>query len=65
MSAAARLVARLEGDLKKLKKDGPVRETAMAVHDDSEIGDTEIRVRGVQTDMRGELPTTASWHVTP
>ena len=24
-----------------------------------------VRVRGVQTDMRGELPSIASWHVTP
>ena len=24
-----------------------------------------VRVRGVQTDMRGELPTIASWQVTP
>src|SRR5256712_2963352 len=23
------------------------------------------RVRGVQTDMRGELPSIATWHVTP
>ncbi|HSI15433.1 MAG TPA: DUF1553 domain-containing protein [Chthoniobacter sp.] len=55
-NAAAKLVKKLEGELKKAKKDGPVRETAMAVHDDSEIADTQIRVRGVQKQKGDTVP---------
>lgn len=56
-NATAKLVKKLEADLKKLKKDGPVRETAMAVRDDSEeIGDTQIRIRGVQKQKGDTVP---------
>ena len=43
----------LEADLKKAEKSGPSRETAMAVHDDSQTADTQIRVRGIEK-QRGE-----------
>jgi len=53
-AAAAKLVKQLEGKLKKLAKDGPVRETAMAVHDAlDDLGGTAIRVRGIEK-QRGE-----------
>jgi hypothetical protein len=51
--AAAKQVKMIEAELKKLKKDGPVRDTAMAVHDDDSIADVQIRVRGVEK-QRGE-----------
>lgn len=49
----AREVKRLEAELKKLRKDGPQREVAMAVQDDKEAADAQIRVRGVEK-QRGE-----------
>ena len=52
-SAAAKQVKKLDADLKKLKKDGPVREAAMAVREDDTIADVQIRVRGVEK-QRGE-----------
>jgi hypothetical protein len=62
ISAASKQVKELEGELKKLKKDGPVRDTAMAVHDDAEIADTQIRVRGVQK-QRGDTVPRGFLHV--
>jgi hypothetical protein len=53
-SDIARHVEKLEADLKKLVKEGPVRETAMAVREDDKIEDTRIRVRGVEK-QRGDL----------
>ena len=44
---------KMDDDLKNAIKNGPVRDTAMAVHDDPETGDTQIRVRGVEK-QRGE-----------
>ncbi|MEI9896512.1 MAG: DUF1553 domain-containing protein [Chthoniobacter sp.] len=61
-SAAAQRVKQLEADLKKLRKSGPVRETAMAVHDDEEVADTQIRVRGVQK-QRGDTVPRGFLHV--
>jgi hypothetical protein len=61
-SKAAKQVKALEAELKKVKKDGPVRETAMAVHDDKEIADTQIRVRGVQK-QRGDTVPRGFLHV--
>jgi hypothetical protein len=55
-SKVAKQVKELEAELKKLKKGGPVRETAMAVHDDEEIADTQIRVRGVQKQRGDTVP---------
>ena len=52
-AAAAKLVKKLEADLKKLAKEGPKREMTMTVRDDDVGGDTQIRVRGVEK-QRGE-----------
>ncbi len=52
-SAAAQQVKKLEAKLKKLTKEGPARETAMAVADATEIAATQIRVRGIEK-QRGE-----------
>ena len=52
-AVAAREVQKLEATLKGLLKEGPVRDTAMAVHDADTIGDTPVRVRGVEK-QRGE-----------
>ena len=52
-AAAAKRVRKLETDLKKLKKEGPARDTAMAVRDDDQVADVQIRVRGVEK-QRGE-----------
>jgi hypothetical protein len=52
-AAAAKRVKKLEGELRKLTKEGPQRETAMAVREDDTIEDTHIRVRGVEK-QRGE-----------
>ncbi len=43
----------LETALKQTLKDGPQRETAMAVEDDADAADTQIRIRGVEK-QRGE-----------
>ena len=43
----------MEADMKKEAGNGPLRDTAMSVHDDAETGDTQIRVRGVEK-QRGE-----------
>ena len=52
-SIAAQEVKKREAKLKKLIKDGPARETAMAVQDSGEAAGTQIRVRGVEK-QRGE-----------
>jgi hypothetical protein len=52
-SDLVRQVEKLETELKKLTKEGPVRETAMAVRDDDTVADTRIRIRGVEK-QRGE-----------
>ncbi len=51
--AAAKLVKKLEADLKKLVKEGPKRPMTMTVFDDSQSADTQIRVRGIEK-QRGE-----------
>lgn len=50
---AAQKVRTMEAEFKKLKKEGPVRDTTMAVRDDDQIADAQIRVRGVEK-QRGE-----------
>jgi hypothetical protein len=50
---ARQKVKQLEAELKKLKAAGPVRETTMAVRDDDEIADAQIRVRGIEK-QRGD-----------
>lgn len=62
-SQAAKQVKSLEAELKKVKKEGPRRETAMAVHEDGEIADTQIRIRGVQK-QRGDTVPRGFLHVT-
>ena len=52
-AAASKQVKKLEAELRKLKKDGPLRDTVMAVREDDEILDAQIRVRGVEK-QRGE-----------
>jgi hypothetical protein len=52
----AQLVKQLEAQLKKLNKDGPARETAMAVQDSGEIAGTQIRVRGVEKQRGDTVP---------
>jgi cytochrome c553 len=52
-TAAAKQVKKLEVEIRRLKKIGPVRETAMAVREDDQIADAQIRVRGVEK-QRGE-----------
>jgi len=52
-TAATKAMRKLEAELKKLKKDGPVRPAAMSVQDDTEPADTQIRVRGIEK-QRGE-----------
>jgi hypothetical protein len=54
--AAAKFVKQIESDLKKARAEGPVRETAMAVRDDEDIADTQIRVRGVQKQRGDTVP---------
>ncbi len=51
--AAAKLVKKLEGDMKKLAKEGPPRPMVMAVREDDQIADAQIRVRGIEK-QRGE-----------
>jgi hypothetical protein len=53
-SDAARTVDKLEAELKKLVKEGPIRETAMAVREDDKIEDARIRARGVEK-QRGDV----------
>ncbi|MEQ1860201.1 MAG: DUF1553 domain-containing protein [Chthoniobacteraceae bacterium] len=52
-AAASKRVKKLETELKKLAKAGPVRPAAMSVQDDEEPADTQIRVRGIEK-QRGE-----------
>ena len=59
----AKRVKKLEAELKKLKSDGPMRETAMAVREGDSIIDTQIRVRGVQK-QRGDTVPRGFLHVT-
>jgi len=61
-TAAAKQVKTLEADLKKIEKEGPVRQTAMAVREGDAIIDTQIRVRGVQK-QRGETVPRGFLHV--
>ena len=51
--SALKLVRKLEAEMKALKKDAPMRETAMAVREDDQVADVQIRVRGVEK-QRGE-----------
>jgi Protein of unknown function (DUF1553) len=51
--AASKLVKKLEADLKKLAKAGPARPMTMAVGENDEIADAQIRVRGIEK-QRGE-----------
>lgn len=55
-AAASKKVKQLEAKLKKLKKEGPTRETAMAVMDADEASDAEIRVRGVEKQRGPSVP---------
>jgi hypothetical protein len=50
---ARKLVKELEAKLKALRKDGPSRETTMAVRDDDKVEDVQIRIRGLEK-QRGE-----------
>jgi hypothetical protein len=52
-ATAAKRVKALEAELKKVKKDGPARDVAMAVREDDTVSDVQIRVRGVEK-QRGE-----------
>ena len=52
-AAARKELAALEAQLKQLASDGPKRPQTMAVHDDPQAGDTQIRVRGIER-QRGE-----------
>jgi len=61
-SIASKQVKQLEADLKKLKKDGPARDSAMAVREDDKIADVQIRVRGVEK-QRGETVPRGFLHV--
>lgn len=55
-SDAAKEIDKLEAELKKLVKEGPVRETAMAVREDDAIEDTRIRVRGIEKQRGDAVP---------
>ncbi|MEO6785416.1 MAG: DUF1553 domain-containing protein [Chthoniobacteraceae bacterium] len=46
----------MESEMKKLTSEGPHRPTAMAVHDDEETGDTQIRVRGIVGQRGAQVP---------
>jgi len=61
-STLAKQVKQFEAELKKLKKEGAVRETAMAVREDDAIIDTQIRIRGVQK-QRGDTVPRGFLHV--
>jgi len=61
-SLAAKQIKQLEADLKKLKKDGPARDSAMAVREDDKVADVQIRVRGVEK-QRGEMVPRGFLHV--
>ena len=52
-AAARKELAAMEAQLKKLTAEGPARTQTMAVHDDPQVGDTQIRVRGIER-QRGE-----------
>jgi hypothetical protein len=56
--AMAKRVKRLEGEMKKLTKEGPARAGAMAVRDGDadEVTDTQIRVRGVEKQRGDTVP---------
>ena len=53
VAEAKKKVKQFEAELKKLKAAGPKRETAMAVRDDDQIADAQIRIRGIEK-QRGE-----------
>jgi cytochrome c553 len=53
LAAERKALAALEAELKKLSSDGPKRPQTMAVADDPQTGDTQIRVRGIER-QRGE-----------
>jgi hypothetical protein len=61
-TAAAKLVKKLDADLKKIEKEGPMRDTCMAVRDGDSIVDTQIRIRGVQK-QRGDTVPRGFLHV--
>jgi hypothetical protein len=54
--AANRRVRELESELKQLTAEGPKRPLAMAVRDEDEIGDTEIRIRGNVRNLGAKVP---------
>jgi hypothetical protein len=49
-------LAAMEAELKKLTAEGPVRSQTMAVQDSTEIGGTQIRVRGVERQKGEKVP---------
>jgi hypothetical protein len=61
-TAAAKLVKKLDADLKKIEKEGPMRDTCMAVREGDSIIDTQIRIRGVQK-QRGDTVPRGFLHV--
>jgi len=61
-TTVAKLVKKLDADLKKLGKEGPVRQTTMAVREGDAVTDTQIRIRGVQK-QRGDTVPRGFLHV--
>lgn len=53
---ARKKVRELEASLKKLSQQGPFRDTAMAVRDEEHIGDTQLRIRGVERQKGDSVP---------
>ncbi len=49
-------VKEMEASMKKLTSEGPQRPTVMAVNDGGEIGDTQIRVRGIVAQKGAQVP---------
>jgi hypothetical protein len=46
----------LEASLKKLTQEGPFRDMAMAVRDEEQVGDTQLRIRGVERQKGESVP---------
>ncbi len=59
-SIASKQVKQLEADLKKLKKDGPARDSAMAVREDDKVADAQIRVHDVEKQPWRDRPAPGS-----
>jgi hypothetical protein len=55
-AAARKELAALEAQLKKLTSEGPARSQTMAVQDDPQVGDTQIRVRGIERNRGEKVP---------